>query len=423
MNKIYVLDTSAIVEDPTIVYSFKDSQIIIPFVILEELDKLKSYNSEVAKNARSAIKILDKIFENSNDNVDINSNSKIKVDFDFEKDLIGDMTYGDNQIIGCAYKINKLSKKQVTIVTNDIGLKIKAKSVGLYAESMQSKISLLDIYPYLTISSDFELGSKLQSYGRCEDSLGVETNSFVLFDDGMDKAYGLSRKMPNGDLKLIRQNNPWNLSPKNKDQACLIELILDKSVELVTSIGIAGSGKTLCALACGLEAVLNQKAYDKLIIFRPISTVGEGIGFLPGTENEKTEPYFDAIMDSMEFLFNGNKNHTWKKDLEMYKTKGKIEFDIIAFARGRSIPNALIIVDEAQNFSEHEIKTLLTRAGTNSKIVLLGDISQIDADKLNIMTNGLTKVIKSFKGSKIYGHVTMTKGERSRLATEAVNRL
>lgn len=424
MNDIYVLDTSAIVEDPTLLHSFKDCQIVVPFVVLEELDSLKSRQIDAAKNARVAIKMLDEIFsDNSDENIELKNNVRIKIDSDFEANLFEDMSYGDNKIIACAFKIEKMSKKKVTIVTGDINLRVKARACGLYAESKSSNTTLLDFYPYLTISQDYELGIQLQTNGRAQDTIGVETNSFVLFDDCMDKNYGLSRKMPNGDLKIVRSLKPWDLSPRNKDQACLIDLCMDKSIELVSAIGIAGSGKTLCALACGLEAVINQRAYDKLIVFRPVSSVGEDIGFLPGTEDEKMEPYFSAIMDSMEVLFSGSKNKDWKRELEMFKTKGKIEFDLITFARGRSIPKSLIIVDEAQNFTEHEIKTLLTRAGVDSKIILLGDVSQIDNQKLNMVSNGLTKVIKAFKGSKIYGHVTLMKGERSRLATEAANRL
>lgn len=424
MNKIYVLDTSAIVEDPTVLYSFNDCQIVVPFVVLEELDSLKSKQLDVSKSARAAIKMLDDIFkEKSDENIELNNNVKIRIDFDFESNLFEDIEYGDNKIIACAFKIKKMSKKEVTIVTNDINLRVKSRACGIFAESKTSKTTLLDFYPYLTISKDFELGSQIQAHGKAEDSIGVETNSFVLFDDCMDKNYGLSRKMPNGDLKLVRSLKPWDLSPRNKDQACLIDLCMDKSVELVSAIGLAGSGKTLCALACGLESVINQRAFQKLIIFRPVCSVGEDIGFLPGSEEEKMAPHFSAIMDSMEVLFSGSKNKDWKRELEMFKTKGQIEFDLITFARGRSIPNAMIIVDEAQNFTEHEIKTLLTRAGNGSKIILLGDVSQIDNTKLNLVSNGLTKVIKAFKGSKLYGHVTLTKGERSRLATEAANRL
>lgn len=420
MNKIYVIDTSALIEDPTLIYSFDNSQIVVPYVVLEELDKLKKYQGDVAKNARAAIRMLDEIFSLSeDDNISFGVNSRIKVDFDFEENLLEDMDYGDNEIICCAFKIQKLSNKQVTIVTGDINLRLKAKAFGMAATSYAKNITFLDLFDHMTHSSDYNLGLEVQTKGTAEDYLDLDTNSFIIFTDNVDKNYALARKMANGKLKLLKELKPWGLSPRNKDQACLIELIMDKSVELVSALGIAGSGKTLCALACGLELVLNMKAFDKLIIFRPVQVVGQDIGFLPGTEDEKMAPYFSAIMDSMEILLGSRNPTAWKRELEMFINKGKIELDLITFARGRSIPNALIIVDEAQNFSEHEMKTLLTRVGKDTKVVLTGDANQIDSRNLNLINNGLTKVIKFFKGSKLFGNVTLMKGERSRLATEA----
>jgi len=425
MNKIYVLDTSALVEDPTLVYSFEDCQIVIPYVVLEELDKLKKYQGEVSQNARAAIRVLDEIFTDSKEsNVSIQKNSRIKIDFDFDENLLQDMKYGDNKILSCAFKIQRLSGKEVCIVTADINLRIKAKAFEMSAVNRTKSISFLDLNNHMKYSDDYTIGVELQSNGSVDDPFELDTNSFILFNDNSEKNYGLSRKMANGKLKLVRDHKPWNLTPRNKDQLCLMELSLDKSVELVTALGVAGSGKSLCVLACGLEAVLNHKSYDKLIIYRPVEVVGNDIGFLPGDLEEKKNPHFAAIMDSMELLFSSkDRGQTWKKDFEMYVNKGKIELDLITFARGRSIPNAFIIVDEAQNFSEHEIKTLLTRAGNGTKIVLTGDANQIDSKNLNIMNNGLSKVIKAFKGSKIFGNVTLMKGERSRLATEAAKLL
>lgn len=424
MNKIYVLDTSALIEDPTIIFSFEDSQLVIPFVVLEELDKLKKYQGDVSKNARVTIRLLDELFNDTDNelNASLPNNSKIKIDFDFEENLLQDMDYGDNQILSCAFKIQKLSGKEVSIITSDINLRLKSKAFGMKSENYISKVSFLDLYNHMTYSDDYVLGMKLQEDNSVEDPLNIETNTFIIFNDNVEKNYSLSRKMPNGNLKLIKSHKPWNISPRNKDQLCLMDLCLDKSVELVTALGVAGSGKTLCVLAAALDLVLEKKAYDKLIIYRPVEVVGNDIGFLPGDIEEKKQPHFSAIMDSFEVLL-GSKNPNWKKNLDMFITKGVIELDLITFARGRSIPNALIVVDEAQNFSEHEVKTLLTRVGVGTKVILTGDANQIDAKNLNLINNGLTKVIKSFKGSKLFGNVTLMKGERSRLASEAVKLL
>lgn len=827
MSKIYVLDTSAIVDKPTLLYSFSNSTIVIPFVVLEELDKLKTFNNDAAKNARLAIKFLDNIFEDGNI-ADVETNSKMKIDFDYEN-IFEDMSYGDNQIVACALKIkNGYKKDSVTIVTSDINLKVKAKGLGLSAEPPTLSKSILDMFPYMTISDDIDLLTKVKTYRQTEDTIGLTNNTFVLFEDENKNNCCLSRKHADGKIKLVSSHNPWGISAKNKDQACLMDLIMDPNIDLVTALGIAGSGKTLVAIACALELVLERKQYDKLIIYRPIQETGESIGYLPGpqpldakivtpsgwttmgelkvgdkvvsrngketivegifpkgsksvykisttdgriteccedhlwltqtdkelkngitgsikttkeiinsvnhkhylpigsaveyikkslpvkpytlgvllgdgciakthvsfssidseiinrvsteleengcsitnngkditynitskekhnnraktnivkitnlsngeverfesttiackqknikyrtllgrcskkmtlngfkyefegkfswknnitkamhdlgliekkaydkfiprdylessiedrvallnglmdtdgsiskygcstfyttskklsddiielvrslggtakvkfrdrigenhfingrncvtrrilyevnikfgneinpfylsrkfsrhtknnksyyissveyvgekevqcirvdnpehlyltndfivthnTQEEKLAPYFTAIMDTFEFLFaSANKNPDWKKNLDMYIKKGKIQLDSITYIRGRSIPNTLMILDEAQNISSNDMKTFLTRVGKDSKIIALGDTEQIDADKLNAVNNGLTKIVESFKGSKLYGNVTLTKGERSRLAAEAAKLL
>ena len=420
MSKIYVLDTSAIVDEPTILYSFKDSIIIIPFVVLEELDKLKTFNNDASRNARLAIRFLDQIFEDSNI-AHIQSNCKIRIEFDYDN-LFDDMSYGDNQIVACAVRIKKTYKKDVTLITSDINLKVKAKSMDLKAESFASTVSIFDMYPYLEMCSDIDLLTKIQLHQQAEDDMDLVNNSFILFEDEYGKSQCLSRKHPDGKIKLIKKNNPWGLSCKNKEQSCLVDLIMDKNVSLVTAMGVAGSGKSLLAIACALELVLEQKKYDKIIIYRPIQETGESIGFLPGSQEEKLAPYFTAVMDSFEFLL-ANKNPDWKRTLDMYITKGKIELDSMTFIRGRSIPNTLIILDECQNVTEKDIKTFLTRVGEGSKVILLGDITQTDSDRLNSVNNALTKVMQKFKGSELYGHVTLTKGERSKLAAEAAKLL
>ena len=420
MSKIYVLDTSAIVDEPTILYSFKDSIIIIPFVVLEELDKLKTFNNDASRNARLAIRFLDQIFEDSNI-AHIQSNCKIRIEFDYDN-LFDDMSYGDNQIVACAVRIKKTYKKDVTLITSDINLKVKAKSMDLKAESFASTVSIFDMYPYLEMCSDIDLLTKIQLHQQAEDDMDLVNNSFILFEDEYGKSQCLSRKHPDGKIKLIKKNNPWGLSCKNKEQSCLVDLIMDKNVSLVTAMGVAGSGKSLLAIACALELVLEQKKYDKIIIYRPIQETGESIGFLPGSQEEKLAPYFTAVMDSFEFLL-ANKNPDWKRTLDMYITKGKIELDSMTFIRGRSIPNTLIILDECQNVTEKDIKTYLTRVGEGSKVILLGDITQTDSDRLNSVNNALTKVMQKFKGSELYGHVTLTKGERSKLAAEAAKLL
>ena len=194
---------------------------------------------------------------------------------------------------------------------------------------------------------------------------------------------------------------------------------MDKNVDLVTLIGRAGSGKTLIALASALELVCQRKEYEKLIVYRPIQPVGNDIGYLPGTMEEKLAPWFQAIMDNFEILFSNKHGNNWQQDLEMYQKKGRIEMEAITYIRGRSIPNAIILIDEAQNLTKEEVKTVLTRAGENTKIILTGDLDQIDSNFLDATSNGLVHVIERFRDSGLAGHVSFVQGERSRLATLA----
>jgi PhoH-like ATPase len=229
----------------------------------------------------------------------------------------------------------------------------------------------------------------------------------------------MGRKVAPDCVKLIRKQYPWNISGRNKEQNFAIDLIMDKNVDLVTLIGRAGTGKSLIVLATALELVLGRKEYDKFIIYRPIQPVGNDIGYLPGTMEEKLAPWFSAIMDNFEMLFSTKHGGDWKRELEMYQKKGRIEMEAITYIRGRSIPNAIILVDEAQNLSKEDVKTILTRAGEGTKIILTGDIEQIDNSLLDATSNGLTHVIEKFKDSELAGHVTFTQGERSKLASKA----
>ena len=224
----------------------------------------------------------------------------------------------------------------------------------------------------------------------------------------------LVEKSSHNKIKAIRKTYPWNITSRNAEQSFLIDLIMDNGIDLVTAIGQAGTGKSLLSLATALELVMNKRQFEKLIIYRPIQPVGNDIGYLPGTKEEKLAPWFQAIMDNFEFLLNNknNNNNEWKRDLEMFQKKGKIEMEAITYIRGRSIPNAIILVDEAQNLNTNEVKTILTRAGEGTKIILTGDIEQIDSHDLDAMDNGLTYIIEKFKNSDLAGHITLTKGER-----------
>lgn len=434
MRTTYILDTSVLVEDPSAYKQFYHSDVVIPITVLNELDKLKKDFSDAAKKARLAIRLLDELSELTDISTGVlikEQDVLVKVDptyynLDSEEFAgFGDPSYGDTQILACAISnLKNHPTKDVIFVSNDINLRVKAKARGLDAISHEGAASSFsEMYSGVQVVVDEEAGLDLQKNNSIDPrayNLKLNANECVLFQNDHGDGIAMGRRMSPDKLKPIKKHYPWGISPRNKEQCFAIDLLMDKNVDLVTLIGKAGSGKSLVALACALELVLNKKEYEKLVIYRPIQAVGNDIGFLPGEISEKLAPWFQAIMDSLEVLFS-TKNGDWKRNLELYQKKGQIEMDAITYIRGRSIPDSIILIDEAQNLSKDEIKTLLTRAGEGTKIILTGDIEQIDNNKLDAINNGLTYTIEKFKDSELAGHITFTQGERSRLATLAAN--
>lgn len=348
------------------------------------------------------------------------------IDFSCEPyNTYGDPTYGDTQIMACAH-VNWLAHPEhdVILVSADNNLRVQAKFRGIDAEKCDwNKSSLTDLYTGTRTIVNEDAGCELQQAGHIDPrAFGIQDlapHECIMFQADNGDNIVMGQKVSPNRVKLIRKVYPWNISARNKEQAFAIDLIMDKEIDLVTLIGRAGTGKSLVVLATALELVLNRKEYDKFVIYRPIQPVGNDIGYLPGTMEEKLAPWFHAIMDNFEMLFSNKNNTDWKRELEMYQKKGKIEMEAITYIRGRSIPNAIILVDECQNLSKEDVKTILTRAGENTKIILTGDIEQIDNSVLDATSNGLTHVIEKFKDSELAGHVTFTQGERSKLASQA----
>jgi PhoH-like ATPase len=432
MRKTYVFDTSALVYDPCAYKYFPHSDIIIPIAVLNELDKVKKFPSGAGKNARVAIRLLDEISSKGDISLGIllDDDIMIKVDTNWI-DLsqvayqgLGDPTYGDTQILACL-QANWLQHptRDVALVSNDINLRVKAKARGIDSEAHENnKYSLSELYSGVQTSFNEDAGLDLQRNGQIDPGnygLYLSANECVVFQDNNGDIVSMGRKVAADKIKIIRKAYPWGISARNKEQVFAVDLIMDKGVDLITMIGKAGTGKSLIVLATALEMVLGRKEYEKFIIYRPIQPVGNDIGYLPGTMEEKLAPWFHAIMDNFEILFGAKNSGDWKRELEMYVKKGRIEMEAITYIRGRSIPNAIILVDECQNLSQEDVKTILTRAGENTKIILTGDIEQIDNSSLDATSNGLTHVIEKFKDSGLAGHITFTQGERSRLATKA----
>lgn len=428
MNKIYVMDTSVLIDDPSAYKHFAHSEVIIPITVINELDKKKLAPGDAGRNARAAIKLLDQISSQGDISTGILLDDDILIKIDTEYNdvrnlSIGDPNSGDTHILACAININKSRPAyDVTLVSNDFNLRIRSKARGIDAIGHEGKYSFSDLYSGSRTIVNEDAGLDLQKKGFINPSLyGIEDlqpNECVLLTSSNGDGLAMGRKSTPNGIKLVKKEYPWNLKSRNKEQTYAIDLIMDKSIDLVTLIGKAGTGKSLVVLAAALELVVNRHQYDKFVIYRPIQPVGNDIGFLPGTLEEKLGPWFQAIMDNFETLL-GAKGGDWRRDLEMYQKKGRIEMDAVTYIRGRSIPNAIILLDECQNLTREEVKTVLTRAGENTKIILTGDIEQIDHSMLDATSNGLTYVIEKFKDSDLAGHITFTQGERSKLATLA----
>lgn len=428
MRKIFVLDTSVLAYDPNSFTSFAGNDVVIPITVLDELDKVKKFANEGGKNARIAIRNLDTISNLGEIHIGIHIDNDItlKIDASAYGSLGMDPMYGDSKILGCAAKIKEESPdSKVILVSKDINLRTRAKAFGLIAQDYEKdKIPSSDFFEGFQTIKDQDAGLALFSAGAImatdyPELADLYPNECVLLvgDDGRGIAPG--RRVGN-QIKLVRDKTPWGLELRNKEQLFAADLLLDPSIPLVSLIGKAGTGKTLVSLACGLELTLEKKLSNKMVIYRPIQPMGKDVGYLPGTLEEKLEPWMSAVTDGFEFLLDTSRSREgWKHKMHQFVEDGRIQMEALTYIRGRSIPNTFILVDEAQNLSKEEVKTILTRAGMNTKIVLTGDVEQIDNSYLDATNNGLTYVVEKFKHSDLAGHITFTKGERSPLATVA----
>lgn len=427
--KKYVLDTNVLLTDSNVFEILKTKQIIIPFIVLEELDKAKTRMDEAGKNAREVIR---KIKQGHLKNISVMSISDLKgLGKKLPEDFLTE-TKNDNKILEFCLKC-----KGAVLVTRDTVMEVKAKALGIPCEEYKSStISdfepgsdlINQLYSGVTVINNGDLVKAFEEVNEFilpndfVESMSIQQNQFVVLQEpGVKTIYTqfLGRSKP---LKIVDSNKFSSVkpTPKNKEQEFAYQLLFDNSLALVSLIGLSGTGKTLLALGAGIEQVLNRNKYDSLVICRPTQPVGNDIGFLPGEISEKLDPWTAPIKDNLRFILTkGKRGKDNDMILQELIDRGIVEIQAMTFIRGRSIQRAFIIIDEAQNLSPHELKTILTRAGEGSKIVLTGDIEQIDAKHLDTINNGLTVAIEAFKGQQLYGHVTLVKGERSALATLA----
>ncbi|HOP74775.1 MAG TPA: PhoH family protein [Bacillota bacterium] len=430
MKKTFVLDTSVLVHDPKALTAFQDNDIIIPIAVVEEIDGHKKRQDEVGRNARWVSSFLDKLRTTGHldQGVSLGENRGIlRVELNHQEiDRLPatlDRNKIDNRIIAVALALKESTDKPVILITKDINMRIKADALGIQAEDYETdKIDIEEVYTgFRTVKVAPELIDTFYSTGSVVlTEPELYPNQMVIIEDsyGSSKS-ALTRHLSGGKLVPLRYGNmdPFGLKARNKEQKFALDLLLDDDIRLVTLIGRAGTGKTLLALAAGLQKVMEESKYRKLSVSRPVIPMGHDLGFLPGDINEKLRPWMQPIYDNLEFLFsNHEKNEKIDNLVNSMKDMNLLELEALTYIRGRSIPGQFLLNDEAQNLSPHEVRTVITRVGEGTKIVLTGDPYQIDHPYLDSNSNGLTFVVERFKNEKIAGHITFVKGERSDLA-------
>lgn len=443
MKKVYILDTNVLLHDPNAILNFEDNQVVIPAVVLEEMDSKKRNQDELGRNARAVARLLDKLRLKGplHDGVALDNGGTVKVELNHQSfthlhDMFGEMS-NDNRIIAVAFNYleeerTKEHPRPVIVVSKDTLLRIKADVLGLTAQDYLNDriVSRNDMYTgnmivhvHPSIIDDF-YSSRSLAVEELKLQMTVCPNEFLILKDEFGSSKSAILKV-SSDGKTVEplflSNEPvWGISARNVQQRMALELILNDDIPLVTLTGKAGTGKTLLALAAALMKVEDERKYKKLLIARPVVPMGNDIGFLPGEMDEKLRPWMQPIYDNLEFLFDTKKTGDIDKILAGL---GSIQVEALTYIRGRSIPNQFIIIDEAQNLSKHEVKTIISRIGEGSKIVLVGDPDQIDHPYLDAMSNGLTYTVDRFKEQAISGHVTLERGERSSLAQLAADLL
>ena len=454
-NKLFVLDTNVLMHDPTSFFHFQEHDVYLPMVTLEELDNHKKGMSEVARNARQASRFLDELVSRVpvgtiDQGISLKAHANgasghLFLQTDGFDDPIPSTLAGnkaDNQILGVVVHLQKLQpKRQVILVTKDINMRIKAHALSVPAEDYFTDKALEDTD--LLYSGMRELGPDFwdkhskdmeswqeggRTYYRVKGPLcpSLMVNEF-LFQAG-EKPFQAAVKEQNGKTVLLetlrdyshQKHNVWGIISRNKEQNFAFNLLMNPDLDFVTLLGQAGTGKTLLALAAGLTQTLDQKIYSEIIMTRATVPLGDDIGFLPGTEEEKMTPWMGALEDNLDVLNKtDDEGGDWGRAATRDLIRSRIKIKSLSFMRGRTFLNKYLIIDEAQNLTPKQTKALVTRAGPGTKVVCLGNIAQIDTPYLTEGSSGLTYVVDRFKGWKHSGHVTLQRGERSRLADHA----
>ncbi|MFN3197789.1 MAG: PhoH family protein [Bradymonadia bacterium] len=437
MKKTFVLDTNVMLHEPRALFNFQDNRVVVPIYAVEEVDQFKRDVSELGRNAREFSRLLDKLREQGSlkGGIDLESGGELRImsvehPQQHEDRFLGKRNQIDSLILSCAWEIQQNSEDdhQVILVTKDTNLRVRADALGIKAVDYDpEKRDITELYQghrELMVSPE-QLEMAFQ--GRLVMAEAeLHPNEYVtLVNESRPNHTALARY--DQERAMVRtlsgKKDPiWGIKPRNREQQFALDLLLDDKIKLVTIVGKAGTGKTLLAIAAGLHQVTEVDHYQRVLVSRPIFPLGRDIGYLPGTLEEKLNPWMKPIFDNVELLMGLTSRDVKEgRGPEELIDMGILEIEPLTYIRGRSIPQQYMIVDEAQNLTPHEVKTILTRSGHGTKVVFTGDPYQIDNPYVDANTNGLIHLVNRFKDQKLAGTVTLTKGERSELAELASN--
>ncbi|HSX25995.1 MAG TPA: PhoH family protein [Chlamydiales bacterium] len=430
-RKTFVIDTNVLVHDPTSIAKFKDNDVVISLSVLEELDSLKRYADEVGKNAREVIRYIDSLKAEESGNlhngVVIPEGPKVRIfleKIERNERFPLPLDRNSNKFLLAAFML-KEKGESVVIVSKDFVTRVKAEAMDLESEDYENlKTSYDEIYRGLrkidVQKRDIDLFYKDGTLPMMEGGFRPNEYALLTSPENSSAVCKYSEKSKKLEPLLQITRDIWGIQPLNIEQRCAIDLLLRDDIHLVTLVGPAGTGKTLLALACGMRKVFDDTLYSRILISRPIVPLGKDIGYLPGTKEEKLYHWMQPIYDNLEFLCSTTSGEgNGAATLEFIMESKKIEMEAVTYIRGRSLPKMYMIIDEAQNLTPHEVKTIISRAGKGTKVILTGDPTQIDNPYLDKDSNGLTYTVNKFKNQRIYGHMFLERTERSELASVA----
>jgi PhoH-like ATPase len=431
--KNYILDTNVLLHDPNSLVNFKENTVLVPIEVIEEIDRFKRESTELGRNARTVSRMLDGFRGEGSLSAGVELPNGGKLMIAFQKNPHADNTFAkdsvDNRILSLAAYIQKTHPKSATIlVSKDINLRIKADALGVLAEDYETdRVFITDLYTgmvELAVSPD-----KIAAF-RAKGELALDSgktyfpNEYcTLTDESNPKKTALGKVDPTG-TKLIPildcREGVWGIKPRNREQQFALDALLDDRIKLVSLMGKAGTGKTLVAMAAGLKRVVNDREFRRLVVARPTISMGKELGFLPGSLEEKLAPWMQPIHDALEMLSDLNMGHDHRRAADLMRS-GSIVVEALSYIRGRSIANQFMIIDESQNLTPLEAKTIVTRVGNGTKLIFTGDPYQIDNPYVDSSSNGFNYVVSRFRDQAIAAHIELQKGERSELAELAAN--